>query len=64
MRLHTKQAIARERSVTCRTVDNWRDAGLLPAPLKLGTSKQARVRWTDRSLAILDANLKTLGGAA
>jgi len=61
MTLHTKQQIARDRGVTPRTVDNWRARGFLPAPLKLGTAAQSRVRWTDQQVAELDRNLAALG---
>ena len=60
MRLHSKQTIAADRGVTCRTVDNWRERGLLPAPIKMGITLQSRVRWTDESLATLDRNLASL----
>ena len=57
MKLHTKKDIADAKKVTARTVDNWVERGLLPPPIKLGTSQQARVRWTDESVAVLDHNL-------
>ena len=57
MKLHTKKSIAEDKSVTPRCVDNWVKRGLLPPPKKLGTSQQARVRWTDEQVAQLDRNL-------
>jgi DNA-binding transcriptional MerR regulator len=57
MREHTKANIAADKKVSPRTVDNWVARGLLPPPRKWGTSKQARVRWTDEDLAVLDRNL-------
>jgi hypothetical protein len=62
MKLHTKKSIADDKGVTPRSVDNWVKRGLLPAPIKLGTSQQARVRWTDEHVAQLDRNLS--GAAA
>ena len=59
----TKQRIADGHAVKARTVDNWVARGLLPPPIKLGTTKQARVRWTAEAVAELDRNLKTLGAA-
>lgn len=61
MNFHTKKDIADAKRVTPRCVDNWVKRGLLPAPKKLGTSQQARVRWTDEQVAQLD---RKLGGAA
>jgi hypothetical protein len=61
MKYHTKNSIAGDKGVTPRCVDNWRKRGLLPAPIKLGTSQQARVRWTDEQVAELDRNLAATG---
>ncbi len=55
---NTKRSIANRFGVTDRCVDNWRKAGKLPPPLKLGTSQQARVRWTDEAVAQLEAALR------
>lgn len=55
----TKSRIAGHFGVSPRTIDNWRNAGLLPAPLKLGTAPQSRVRWSDDDVATLEANLRT-----
>jgi predicted DNA-binding transcriptional regulator AlpA len=57
MNFHTKKDIAAAKKVTPRCVDNWVKRGLLPPPKKLGTSMQARVRWTDEQVAQLDRNL-------
>jgi len=62
MGLQSKQRIARERGFTTRAVDIWVTRGLLSPPMKLGTTKQAHVRWTDEQVAALDANLAALGG--
>jgi hypothetical protein len=59
MREFTKADIAEAKKVSERTVDNWRARGLLPRPRKWGTTQQARVRWTDEDLKILDRNLGT-----
>jgi hypothetical protein len=59
----TKQMIADGRAVKTRTVDNWRSRGLLPPPIKLGSSKQSRCRWTAEAVAELDRNLAKLGRA-
>jgi DNA-binding transcriptional MerR regulator len=56
-REHTKADIAAARRVSIRTVDYWVARGLLPKPRKWGTTLQARVRWTDEDLAVLDHNL-------
>jgi hypothetical protein len=57
MNFHTKQQIALSKRVTPRTVDNWVEKGWLSAPIKFGTSQQARVRWTDEQVADLDRTL-------
>jgi prophage antirepressor-like protein len=57
MQLHTKADIAAAKQVSPRTVDNWVTRGILPRPRKWGTTLQARVRWTDEDLSILDRNL-------
>jgi DNA-binding transcriptional MerR regulator len=58
--LHTKDDIAARTRVCRRTVEHWIARGLLPKPLKFGTKKQSRVRWTDEHLAELDRNLAAL----
>jgi predicted DNA-binding transcriptional regulator AlpA len=58
--LFSKDAIARAKGVSSRTIDNWVTRGLLPAPLKFGVSDQSRVRWTERDVAELDRNLAAL----
>jgi predicted DNA-binding transcriptional regulator AlpA len=55
--LLTKRDIAEGRKVTTRTVDNWVERGFLPPPKKLGSSQQARVRWTQEQVAELDRKL-------
>lgn len=60
MELFTKTQIARARSVTERTVDNWVDKELLSPPIKLGTKQQSRVRWTKDSVDALDRKLAAL----
>ena len=62
--LHTKQAIARAKGVSDNTIDAWVARGLLARPIKLGTSKQARVRWSDEQIAELDEKLAALGRKA
>jgi hypothetical protein len=57
MKLFTKADIAEAKSVTPRTIDNWVASGWLPRPLKLGTAKQSRVRWTSEHVAALDRKL-------
>ena len=54
---YSKADIARAKGVTARTIDNWVEYGLLPPPMKLGTSKQARVRWTEADIAMLEHKL-------
>ena len=61
---YTKHDISSPRKVTDRTVDNWVERGLLAPPLKLGSSRQARVRWTAEQVAELDRNLQDLRGNA
>jgi transposase len=56
----TKKDIAKRFTVHERTVDNWRARKLLSAPIKLGSSVQARVRWTDEQVAELARNLAAL----
>jgi len=57
MQLYTKKDIATLKAVTPRCIDNWVRRGLLPAPIKLGTAQQARVRFTAEALATLERNL-------
>lgn len=57
MQFYTKRDIAEARRVTPRSVDNWRKAGLLPEPIKLGAHTQSRVRWTAEQVAELDRRL-------
>lgn len=59
-RLYSKADIGRAKGVTPRTIDNWIARGLLPAPMKFGTTVQARVRWTDEDIAALDRKLASL----
>jgi phage terminase Nu1 subunit (DNA packaging protein) len=54
----TKKDIADLKRVTPRTVDNWRESGLLDPPLKLGNKPQSRVRWTESQVKRLDARLR------
>ena len=56
----SKSWLAERYGVTPRTIENWRKRKLLPEPLKLGTAIQARVRWSDEDVAVLDANLAAL----
>lgn len=51
----TRGDIAQHFRVTTRAVDNWRSAGLLPEPLKLGTATQSRVRWPADVIPKLEA---------
>ena len=57
MRLYSKLELARAKSVTTRCIDMWVQRELLPKPLKLGTTRQARVRWTQEAVEVLDRNL-------
>lgn len=57
MQMYTKRDIAEAKRVSPRTVDNWREAGLLAEPLKLGNQPQSRVRWTAEQVAELDRRL-------
>lgn len=58
----TKSEIARRYGVTPNTVGIWVRSGLLPAPLKLGTHQQSRVRWTPEDVETLERNLRNLRG--
>ncbi|MGH8319960.1 MAG: helix-turn-helix transcriptional regulator [Steroidobacteraceae bacterium] len=57
MQEFTKAQVAALKRVSTRTVDSWVARGLLPKPRKWGTTLQARVRWTDADLAVLERNL-------
>jgi hypothetical protein len=59
-RNYSKSDLARAKGVTPRTIDNWVERGLLPAPMKFGTAAQSRVRWTDSDIAVLESNLASL----
>jgi predicted DNA-binding transcriptional regulator AlpA len=60
----TKKQIAESKNVSERTVQNWVKRGLLPRPIKLGSTVQSRVRWTDAQVAELDRNLAALNSGA
>jgi DNA-binding transcriptional MerR regulator len=62
--MYTKKEIAKARNVSERTVDNWRSRGLLAKPIKMGSSVQARVRWTDAHVEELDKKLAGLNSQA
>jgi hypothetical protein len=57
---HRKVDVAQRYGVTERQVDYWRAEGLLPQPIKIGTSQQAKVRWTDEHLATFEKRLAAL----
>lgn len=61
--LSTKADLAARRKVTTRSVDLWIKRGLMPPPIKFGTTMQARVRFTPAHEATLDKNLALLGRA-
>lgn len=64
VKLISKQEIADEKGVTTVTVDKWVAGGLLPPPMKFGSTRQARVRWTDAAVKVLDGNLAALSDNA
>lgn len=54
----TRRQLAGHFKVTDRAVDKWRADGLLPEPVKLGESMQARVRWPADVIPKLEAALR------
>lgn len=61
-RYYRKSEIAQRFSVTTRAVDLWVARGFLAPAIKLGNTKQARVRWDGAQVAALEERLRTRGG--
>lgn len=62
-RYYRKAEIAQRFAVTPRAVDLWVARGLLAPAIKLGNTKQARVRWNAMQVAALEERLRGLRSA-
>jgi hypothetical protein len=54
----SKRQIAEKFCVVERTVDDWVKRRWLSPPIKLGSFKQSKVRWTPEAVEKLDAHIR------